>query len=94
MMKLGALLLVCCAGAVQGRRRAARDGAENEVMDKGDVVVKFPAFSYEVPEETLRKNVLRRKLRGRTITTSVEPMEGTWRGALQRCTKMQTCKFA
>lgn len=78
-MKLEALLLVCgCAFVVQSRRRSAVNNKENEVLEKGDVMVRFPSYSYEVPKETLgKKSGMKKRFGARTVPTSVEPMEGT-----------------
>lgn len=76
-MKLETLFLVCCACALEAKKKELRNEMENEVLDKGGVMVRFPTFLYEVPKEALNKNVVQRKFKGRTIATSVEPMQGT-----------------
>lgn len=74
-MRLETLFLVCFAGVIQGKKRLW-NSAENEVLDKSDVMMRFPSFLYEVPKETLKKNVVQRRIRGRIVPTSVEPMQG------------------
>lgn len=75
-MKLEILLLVYCFCAIESKKSDTANSAENEVLDKGDVVMKFPSYLYQIPEETIKKNFRQRKFKGRTITTNVEPMEG------------------
>lgn len=71
------LFLVCCVCTLEAKRKEMRNEAENEVLSDGGVMVRFPTYLYEVPKETWSKNMVQRKFRGRTIPTSVEPMQGT-----------------
>lgn len=65
------VLFIVCLFISEGK-----ENEENEVLDKGVVMVRFPSYLYEVPKKTLRKTVVQKRFKGRNIVTSVEPMEG------------------
>lgn len=77
-MRIETLLLMCCAYVIEGNTNNVQNNGENEVLDKGGVMVRFPSYLFEVPKETLKKNVVQRRIRGRTIPANVEPMEGKY----------------
>lgn len=76
-MRFEILLVVCYGCVIEGKKRGTGNSEENEVLDKGDVTVRFPSYLYEVPKEALQRNLVQRRFRGRNVPTSVEPMEGT-----------------